>query len=200
MTKGRLKHFGWGREGEGLTAEEEAAALDRYRQLFKVEHFDEASPPSPSEIELRRPRLAPPTALVARCSSEPYDRIAHTYGKSFSDYARGLLGHYDNAPDVVAYPHNETEVAAIVDWAGGAQAAVTPFGAGSSVVGGVEPRLDGTAYRAAIALDLRHMNRVLEIDRTSRAGRIEAGVFGPALEAQLKPQALTLRHFPQSFE
>ena len=200
MQKGRLKHFGWGREGEGLTAEEEAAALDRYRHLFNVDHFDEVTTLSLSKIELRPPRLAPPAALASRCSSEPYDRIAHTYGKSFSDYARGLLGHYDNAPDVVAYPRSESEVAAILDWAGGAQAALTPFGAGSSVVGGVEPRLDGTTFKAAITLDLRHMNRVLEIDRTSRAARIEAGVFGPALEAQLKPQALTLRHFPQSFE
>jgi len=41
---------------------------------------------------------------------------------------------------------------------------------------------------------------VLEVDKTSRAARIEAGVFGPALEAQLKPHGLTLRHFPQSFE
>ena len=200
MTERRLKHFGWGREGEGLTAEEEGAALDRYRRLFNVESFDEVAPPSLSDIELRPPRLAPPAALARCCSSDPYDRAAHAYGKSFSDYARGLSGRYDNAPDVVAYPHNETEVAAILDWAGGAQAAVTPFGGGSSVVGGVEPRLDGTAYKAAITLDLRHLNRVLEIDRTSRAAHIEAGVFGPALEAQLKPHALTLRHFPQSFE
>jgi alkyldihydroxyacetonephosphate synthase len=200
MTKGRLKHFGWGREGEGLTAGEEVVALDRYRHLFNVDHFDEAIPPSLSEIELQRPRLAPHAALASCCSSDPYDRIAHTYGKSFSDYARGLLGNYNNAPDVVAYPRSETEVAAILDWAGGTQAAVTPFGGGSTVVGGVEPRLEGTAHKAAITLDLRHMNRVLEIDCTSRAARIEAGVFGPALEAQLKPQALTLRHFPQSFE
>jgi alkyldihydroxyacetonephosphate synthase len=68
------------------------------------------------------------------------------------------------------------------------------------VVGGVEPRLDGTACQAAITLDLRHLDQVLEIDRTSRAARIETGVFGPELEAQLRPHALTLRHFPQSFE
>ena len=200
MAERRLKHFGWGREGEGMAAEEVAASLDRYRRLFRVKRFDEVAPPALSGIGLRPPRLAPPRALALHCSSETYDRVAHTYGKSFSDYARGLAGQYDNAPDVVAYPRDEAEVTAVVDWAGGAQAALIPFGAGSSVVGGVEPKLDGTSCRAAISLDLRHLDRVVEIDRTSRAARIEAGVFGPALEAQLKPHALTLRHFPQSFE
>src|ERR1700737_776227 len=96
MTQARLKHFGWGREGEGLTAEEETATLDRYRRLFNVDGFDEVAPPALSAIELRRPRLVPPASLAPCCSSEPYDRIAHTYGKSFSDYARGLVGNYDN--------------------------------------------------------------------------------------------------------
>jgi alkyldihydroxyacetonephosphate synthase len=200
MSERRLKHFGWGREGEGLTAEEEASALDRYRRLFAIDRFEERSPPALSEIALRAPRIAPPPALAPHCSSEPYDRVAHTYGKSFSDYVRGLAGQYDNAPDVVAYPRNEAEVTAAADWAAGAQAALIPFGAGSSVVGGVEAAIEGTACRAAISLDLRHLDRVVEVDRSSRAARIEAGVFGPALEAQLKPHALTLRHFPQSFE
>ncbi len=40
----------------------------------------------------------------------------------------------------------------------------------------------------------------MEVDRSSRAARIQGGVFGPALEAQLRPHGLTLRHFPQSFE
>jgi alkyldihydroxyacetonephosphate synthase len=200
MTEARLKHFGWGREGEGMTAEEVAALLDRYRRLFGVAGFEEAAPPALTEIVLRAPRIAPPPALADCCSSETYDRVAHTYGKSFCDYARGLAGQYQSAPDVVAYPRSEAEVAAIVDWAGGARAALIPFGAGSSVVGGVEPKIDGTSCRAAISLDLRRLDRVVEIDHTSRAARIEAGVFGPALEAQLRPHSLTLRHFPQSFE
>ena len=54
--------------------------------------------------------------------------------------------------------------------------------------------------RWAVTIDLRELGRVLEVDNTSRAARIEAGAFGPALEAQLKPHGLTLRHFPQSFE
>lgn len=32
MTQLRLKHFGWGREGEGLTPAEEAFALGRVEQ------------------------------------------------------------------------------------------------------------------------------------------------------------------------
>ena len=99
-----------------------------------------------------------------------------------------------------AYPRTEEEVAAVLDWAGGAQASVTPFGGGSSVVGGVEPQRDAARHKGALTIDLRELGRVLEVDKISRAARIEAGAFGPALEAQLKPHGLTLRHFPQSFE
>ena len=44
------------------------------------------------------------------------------------------------------------------------------------------------------------MGKVMEVDKTSRAALIEGGTYGPALEAQLRPHGLTLRHFPQSFE
>lgn len=55
-------------------------------------------------------------------------------------------------------------------------------------------------YRGAVSLDLGRLGRVLEVDRTSRAARVQAGVFGPALADQLRGHGLTLRHFPQSFE
>ncbi len=200
MAEQRLKHFGWGREGEGISEAEERAALDRYSRLFDVDSFSEKAPPALPEIPLRPSRIAPPAALIAICSTDAYDRAAHTYGKSFRDYARGLDGDYGPAPDIVAYPRREAEVAAILDWAGSAGAAVIPFGAGSSVVGGIEPQIDTTSLKGAVSLDLRHLDRVVEIDHISRAARIEAGAFGPALEAQLRPHGLTLRHFPQSFE
>ena len=200
MAQQRLKYFGWGREGEGMTAAEEIAALERYRHLFGVSNFEDKTPPALAEISLRPPRIVPPAALSPICSCELYDRVAHTYGKSYRDYARGLDGDYAAAPDVVAYPRNESEIAAVLDWTGGAQAAIVPFGAGSSVVGGVEPKIDGVSHKAAVTLDLRRLDRVVEIDHLSRAARIQAGAFGPALEAQLRPHGLTLRHFPQSYE
>jgi alkyldihydroxyacetonephosphate synthase len=201
MTQPRLKYFGWGREGEGITPEEEAFVWARIAERFRIDEFDEIKPPRLDEIELHPPRVNPPAALAAITTTERYDRAAHSYGKSYPDYVRGLLGDYAAAPDVVAYPREEGDVAAVLDWADTVQASVTPFGGGSSVVGGVEPRVDGYGrYRAAMTIDLRDMNRVVEVDGTSRAARIEAGAFGPALETELKPHGLTLRHFPQSFE
>jgi alkyldihydroxyacetonephosphate synthase len=194
----RLKHFGWGREGEGLSADEEAFVLARAEKRFGVALPVSAHPPRLEDITLRAPRIAAPASLAALCSSEHYDRAAHAYGKSFPDYVRGLAGDYAAAPDVVAYPRNENDVAALLDWAGSAGASVTPFGGGSSVVGGVEPR--HTGYNATITIDLRQMGKVVEVDKVSRAALIEGGTYGPALEAQLRPHGLTLRHFPQSFE
>jgi alkyldihydroxyacetonephosphate synthase len=200
MTAARLKHFGWGRGGEGATREELDLVRQRYARRFGVSDFATRLAPPLEELRLPPPRLTPPPALAACCRSEIYDRARHTYGKSFPDTVRGLAGEYGSAPDIVAYPRNEADIAAIMDWAGGAGAALIPFGAGSSVVGGVEARLEAGRYRGAVSLDLCHLDQVREVDPTSRAARIEGGVLGPALEAQLKPHGLTLRHFPQSFE
>ncbi len=194
----RRKHFGWGREGEGLTPEEEAFILARAQARFATTLAPNAAAPRLEDITLSPSRVSPPASLAAICSSEHHDRAAHTYGKSYPELARALAHDYANAPDVVAYPRNETEVAAVLDWAGTADATVTPFGGGSSVVGGVEPRRGN--HKGAVTIDLREMGQVKEVDKTSRAALIEGGTYGPALEAQLRPHGLTLRHFPQSFE
>ena len=44
----------------------------------------------------------------------------------------------------------------------------------SSVVGGVEPTRS-QEYKGAISLDMRNFNRVIEVDETSRAARVQAG-------------------------
>jgi alkyldihydroxyacetonephosphate synthase len=197
MSAARLKHFGWGREGEGLTAEEEAFMMARAEARFGTALKESASAPRLEDIELEAPRVTAPASLPF-CTGEHYDRAAHTYGKSYPELARGLARDYASAPDVVAYPRNEADVKAVLDWAGGADATVTPFGGGSSVAGGVEPKRNG--HKGAVTIDLRHMGKVKEVDKASRAALIEGGTYGPALEAQLRPHGVTLRHFPQSFE
>ena len=106
MTGARLKHYGWGREGEGMSAEEQSFVLGRYHAKFARDEFETIKVPRLEELALRAPRAVPPASLAAFCTSERYDRAAHTYGKSYPDYARAMLGDYDCAPDVVAYPRN----------------------------------------------------------------------------------------------
>jgi alkyldihydroxyacetonephosphate synthase len=199
MTERRWKFWGWGLEGSGLSPAEERRLLEFYAQRLGFRDIERGAPPTVEEIVLRAPRLRLPASLAGICTDEPHERLARTYGKSFRDAVRIFARDFKNAPDVVALPHSEEQVIGVLDWATDARAAVIPFGGGSSVVGGVEPAV-GEAFAGTISLDLRGLDRVIEVDRASRAARVQAGMLGPDLEAALKPHGLTLRHFPQSFE
>ena len=193
------EYCGWGYPGESLDAKEERDLLRTFADRFGVDELPQASYPGESDIDLPDPKATPPQSLKSICSADRLDRLSHTYGQSYPDYVRMLAGDYANAPDLVAWPTTEDEVTAVLDWATGQNIAVIPYGGGTSVVGGVEPQL-GNDYAGAVSLDLTGMNKVLEVDRASRAARIQAGIRGPALEHALRDHGLTLRHFPQSFE
>jgi len=195
----RRKFWGWGYEGGGPTAEQEDRIAQALTARFGIETPERAPVPRIEEIELRAPRVAPPKSLAGICSTDAEERAGHSYGKSFRDVVRALGREFPNPPDVVAFPRSESDIVALLDWCSSSGIVAIPYGGGSSVVGGVEPPA-ASAARAVVSIDLGRLDRVLEIDRTSRAARIQAGVLGPALEDQLRPHALTLRHFPQSFE
>ncbi|MBP2326884.1 alkyldihydroxyacetonephosphate synthase [Kibdelosporangium banguiense] len=154
--------------------------------------------PRIEDLGLPPSAIAVPASLDAICTTDKAERASHTYGKAYRDTVRALYGRLDRSPDIVAYPQNEGDVVRLLDWAGDAHVAVVPYGGGSSVVGGVEYR--GGDHTGVLSLDLSKLDSVIEVDPVSRAARVQAGVFGPALEDQLKPYGLTLRHFPQSFE
>jgi len=190
--------WGWGLEGAGLDAGQARRLAGRLSEAFGTP-LELRPAPRLEDLELPPPRVAPPRSLEGICATDPYQRALHSYGRSFRDVVRAFSGRFDHPPDLVAFPRQEAEVAALLDWASQARVAVVPYGGGSSVVGGVEPAV-GPAYRGALSLDLGRMDRVLEVDAVSGAARIQAGVLGPSLEDQLRPHGLTLRHFPQSFE
>ncbi len=185
--------WGWGRADAALP---DAACV----QLASMVPGQPAEPlvaPEVADLGLREPRIDAPASLARVCSADPVDRAGHAHGKAYRDVVRNLRGDVA-APDLVVRPRTERDVVDLLDWAGGANVAVVPYGGGSSVVGGVEYR--GDAHAGWVSLDLGSLDQVLEVDPVSRAARIQAGVFGPALEAQLRPHGLTQRHFPQSFE
>ena len=196
---GRRKFWGWGLEGEGLAVSEIAQLGATFTGRFGIDGVRVREPPRVQELELPAPRLAPPASLAAVFSTDPYDRAAHTYGRSFRDLVRAFRRDYAHAPDLVAFPRGEGELVSVLEWCSEAGVAVIPFGGGSSVVGGIEPDV-GERYRGVVSVDLGHLSGVLDVDRTSRAARIAGGTLGPVLEAQLRRHGLTLRHFPQSFE
>ena len=193
----RLKHWGWGYEDQQPPFEQvrEAALGLRAHLGFGEAEVEQAVPLE--QVELRPPRIEVPDTLSDIAAVDTHARASHALGKAYRDVVRGFRGEFENPPDLVALPRDESEIEAVLSWAEGEGAAVVPFGGGTSVVGGVEGRL---GERPFVSLDLRRLDRVLEVDATSLAARIQAGATGPGLEQQLREHGLTLRHFPQSFE
>jgi len=191
--------WGWGFQDRFPDADARRALGAHVGALLGLGPLSPREPPSIEAIMLSAPRIQPPPELAALGTSAVRDRIMHTHGRSFRDQVRGFRGDFEGAPDWVAYPRSEEDIAAILGWCSAERIALIPYGGGTSVVGGIEAAV-GAAYRGAVSLDLGRLDRVLDVDPASRAARIQAGARGPSIEAQLAPHGLTLRHYPQSFE
>ena len=134
-----------------------------------------------------------------RVKTDAYERIFHAVGKSYRDLLRIRQGHLPGAPDAVLYPKTTDEVVALVALAKSKNFAVIPYGGGSSVVGGVEA-IGGAEHKGVWTLDMSQMDQLLEVNATSMVAKVQAGAYGPKLEADLQAQGYTLGHYPQSFE
>jgi alkyldihydroxyacetonephosphate synthase len=192
----RRKHWGWGFEVDQPTAENLRAMGPLLRDSLGFEPQDVEEPVPLAAVELPAPRIAAPPALADICSSDTHLRATHAQGKALADIVGGLRGQFPHPPDVVAHPRSESEIEAILAWATDVGAKVIPYGGGTSVVGGIEPRFDAPA----ISLDLCVLDRLLEVDPVSRSARIQAGAAGPRVDAQLAAHGMTMRFYPQSFE
>jgi alkyldihydroxyacetonephosphate synthase len=195
----RLKHWGWGHEDQQLDrAGLEAIARTVGERLgFEVAEIEE--PVALAQVKLPKSRVKPPVGLKEMFIAGNHTRALHTLGKAYRDVIRGMRGEFANPPDLVAFPETAEDVDAVLSWCGDEGFAVIPFGGGTSVVGGIEPRMR-EAFPGVVTIDMTKMNRVLELDSVSRAARIQAGAKGPQLEEELRKHGMTMRHFPQSFE
>jgi alkyldihydroxyacetonephosphate synthase len=110
---------------------------------------------------------------------------------SIADVHAGRVPHW---PGLVARPTTSAQVAEVLRRAGARGVAVTAQGGRSGVVGGA------VAPDGGVALDLTGLNRILDIDDASGLVRVEAGCFGPELEAATHARGWTVGHRPQSFD
>ena len=203
-----LRWNGWGRLGEStqMTRSREAALLAELGRRLGRPLARGAEPVELDAIRLPPPKLAPDVLarLRAACGEDgvrtsAFERVTHAVGRSLPDLFRLRRGEIEAVPEAVVVPAEEGAVAAVLRIAAEANLAVVPFGGGSSVVGGVEPRT-AAGQAGALSLDTTRLDRLLRLDPESRTATFQAGIDGPSLEAALAQRGYTLGHFPQSFE
>lgn len=202
---GTMKWHGWGTEGETFDPADRPYLWPYAQSHLDISHDQPRRLPVPiAEIKLPAAKcnaafqqalanILPPE----RVSRHDHDRLIHAFGKSTRDLWRVRHGIVGFAPDAVVFPTSEDEVCRIVEAADRENVVIIPFGGGSNVAGCVE--LHRAEPRMVVTVNLRLMARVLEIDRISHTARVQSGLLGPALEAALNAENLTLGHFPDSF-
>src|SRR3954469_24959591 len=141
--------WGWGFEDAAFSTADARAAAPGLVGLLGFGETEPEEPVAPDTVTLPAPRLQCPPHLRGICTDDETVRATHARGQSYLDTVRGLRGQFGPVPDIVARPRDEREIEAVPEWAGGANAAVVPYGGGTSVVGGVEPRDPGPVRRCA---------------------------------------------------
>jgi alkyldihydroxyacetonephosphate synthase len=106
-----------------------------------------------------------------------------------------LVGEVGSRPAAVARPGSIGEVAAVLQLCNAHAIPVTPAGGRSGVTGAAIPLFGG------VALDMRGLAGLVEVDKTSGLVTALAGTYGPELASELEREhGLTLGHWPQSID
>lgn len=203
---GAAKWWGWGLESKTYPLDDKPQFWPYLQETLKLAKLSKCPRATFEHVKLPPPRLDDKTLARlkkvvgdANVSAEKHRRLTHSLGRSYLDLLNLRRGHIRNPPDAVVYPGSEDEIARLLHFAQANRISAVPFAGGSSVVGGVEP-IRRRRLRGAITLDLRRMNRVLDVDSVSLTATAETGISGPELEDALNEKGFMLAHFPQSFQ
>lgn len=202
MTDQEMSFWGWGYAEKFPDDDQRRELAARLEGMLGFPDRPLLSPPTLDDVSIPESSVSPPAHLADVVSTEPEDRIRHTYGRAYRDLVRGFHGDFSPAPDAVAEPTDEEDIEELLAWAAENDVAVVPYGGGTSVVGGVEcdPSTDGEGYTGVVSLDITNLDSVVEVDEHTRSARIQAGALGPEINDQLATHDLQLRHYPQSYE
>jgi FAD/FMN-containing dehydrogenase len=87
-------------------------------------------------------------------------------------------------------PRSTEEVQRVVQFANQEKIALVPFGGGSGLMGGA------LSIQPCVAVDLRGLDRILDIDTAARSARVQAGIVLEALDQRLNDAGFILGHDP----
>lgn len=200
-----MKWYGWGAEEKYYNLDNKPDFWPYLKDKLEVNSFEDT--PCISYAEIKLPEANIPDELMNRLQETFYtgqiktdkmSRLTHSFGKSYRDLVNVRQGKVNHPPDLVVYPKSHDEVFQLITLAKEFNFKIIPFGGGTSVVGGVEPKVENGEI--VLSMDLKKMNAIKKIDHKSMIATIEAGILGPELEEQLNLEGLTLGHYPQSFE
>jgi len=121
-----------------------------------------------------------------RVSTEPEDLLAYS-SDATRYYAQGK-------PDAVVLVESVDEVSKLLKYANQHCVPVTPRGAGSGLSGGSTP------IRGGIVLDMKRMNRILEISKGNMTARVESGVVLANFHRAVEKEKLFYPPDPQSMD
>jgi alkyldihydroxyacetonephosphate synthase len=94
------------------------------------------------------------------------------------------------APLCAVAPASTEDVRRVVVLASAEKIPLVPYGGGSGLMGGA------LSIRPSIVVDLRAMNRIVEVDIEARSARAQSGVVLEALDQRLNEQGFILGHDP----
>ena len=134
------------------------------------------------------------TALLGagRVSADAAERRAHARDCWPRLALAERTGEAAPEPDAVVRPVSTDEVSSVLRWCSASGVPVTPYGAGSGVVGGA------VAVRGGVLLDLSGLAGLVALDEESGVATFRAGTLGPDVEAAVNARGWTVGHFPSS--
>ncbi|MBT7153398.1 MAG: FAD-binding oxidoreductase, partial [Deltaproteobacteria bacterium] len=125
-----------------------------------------------------------------------YNALADIVGEDYASaqieelvtYSKDLGTSKPKLPDYVVVPANTEELQQIIRFANREKVPIVPLGGGMSLAGIAQP------LRGGILIDMKRMDRIIEVNEKSRYTVVEAGTSHGKLSAYLKKHHPDLMH------
>ena len=132
---------------------------------------------------------------IPECSftTAALERFIFSSGMSYFDLLNKRNGRISNFVDGIAQPQTIKALRVVITIANDNNIILIPTGGKSSVTEAITP------VRVSLAVDLLHLNKIINFQPENKLLEVEAGVLLPDIENWLEKRNFILGHSPQSF-